>query len=85
MNNNNKIIQSICTLIDKKVSKLPYDKTFPSIVYGINSDGTYTIIKAGQKYNVKCALPNADIKLGTGVWVKIPCGRFHEMHICGFR
>lgn len=82
---NNQFLQAIRTMIENYTSKLYYDKTFPSVVYGINDDGTYTIIKAGQKYNVKCAIPNADIKLGTSVWVKIPCNRLREMHICGLK
>jgi len=28
---------------EKKNTKLYYDKTFPSVVYGVNEDGTYTI------------------------------------------
>lgn len=82
---NNQFLQAIQTMIENYTKKLYYDKTFPSVVYGINDDGTYTIIKAGQKYNVKCAIPNADIKLGTSVWVKIPCNRLREMHICGLK
>jgi hypothetical protein len=82
---NNQFLQAIQTMIENYTSKLYYDKTFPSVVYGINDDGTYTIIKAGQKYNVKCAIPSADIKLGTNVWVRIPCNRLHEMHICGLK
>ena len=82
---NNQFLQAIQTMIESYTSKLYYDKTFPSVVYGINDDGTYTIIKAGQKYNVKCAIPNADIKLGTNVWVRIPCNRLREMHICGLK
>ena len=79
------MVNKIISILDKKVEKLYYDKTFPSVVYGINDDGTYTIIKAGQKYNVKCAIPNMDIKLGTSVWVRIPCNRLREMHICGLK
>lgn len=81
----NTIIKTIEVIIEEKIKKLNYDKSFPSVVYGINSDGTYTIIKGGQKYNVKCAMSGVDIKLGQGVWVKIPCGRLHEMHIYGLR
>lgn len=84
--------QALDVLVNKIVSiaatanqKLPYDKTIPSTVYGVNGDGTYTIIKANQEYHVPCALPAADICIGTNVWVKIPCGRMNEMHICGIR
>ena len=90
MNNKSNENKAIDIMVNKIISmvenkKLNYDKSFPSVVYGINSDGTYTIIKSGQKYNVKCAMSGVDIKLGQGVWVKIPCGRLHDMHICGLR
>lgn len=84
MNFVNTIVDEVLKAIDKKNSKLYYDKTFPSVVYGVNNDGTYTIIKDKQKYNVKCAL-GTTLSLGTHVWVKIPCGRLHDMHICGLR
>jgi len=84
MNFVNTIVDEVLKAIDKKNSKLYYDKTFPSVVYGVNNDGTYTIIKDKQKYNVKCAL-GTTLSLGSHVWVKIPCGRLHDMHICGLR
>ena len=53
MNQNSNFLKSIEIFVDKKLSKYCMDKTFPSVVYSVNSDGTYTIVKAGQKYNVK--------------------------------
>ena len=47
-----------------------------------NDDGTYQISYMNQPYNVYNAL-GTDLKLGQSVWVKIPCGIFREMHICG--
>jgi len=80
----NTIVNEVVKAIEKKNTKLYYDKTFPSVVYGVNEDGTYTIIKDKQKYEVKCAI-GTTLSLGTHVWVKIPCGRLHDMHICGLR
>ena len=85
MNQNSNFLKSIEILIDKKLSKYCTDKTFPSVVYSVNSDGTYTIVKAGQKYNVKCSIPGLLLELGSNVWVKIPSGRIQDMHICGVR
>lgn len=79
------LVNKIIAVVDKKISKLSHDKTFPSVVYGVNADGTYTIVKAGQKYNVKCAIPGLQLGLGSNVWVKIPSGRMQDMHICGVR
>ena len=81
---NNYILRAIDILIEQKIKKERVDKTFPSVVYGTNEDGTYTIVKDKQKYNVRCAIP-VILSLGTHVWVKIPCGCLHEMHICGLR
>ena len=79
------LANKMISVVDKKISKLYFDKTFPSVVYGVNSDGTYTIVKANQKYNVKCAIPGLSLGLGSNVWVKIPSGRMQDMHICGVR
>lgn len=78
------IVNEVIRAIQKDNKTSYYDKTFPSVVYGVNSDGTYTIIKDNQKYKVKCAL-NTTLSLGTHVWVKVPSGQLHEMHICGMR
>ncbi len=78
------IANEVLKAIRKEKKKEECDKTFPSVVYGINDDGTYIIIKEKQKYKVKCAIP-VSLSLGAHVWVKIPCGQLHNMHICGLR
>lgn len=85
MNQNSNFLKSIEILADTLLKKYYPDKTFPSVVYGVNSDGTYTIVKANQKYNVKCAIPGLQLRLGSNVWVKIPSSRMQDMHICGVR
>lgn len=74
------------TLIDKKLSKIYYDKTFPSVIYGKNDDGTYKIPYEGYLYNVPCAL-GIDLKVTQNVWVTMPCGEknFRNMYISGIR
>jgi len=83
---NNILIKSSETLIDKKLSNIYYDKTFPSVVYGKNDDGTYKIIREGKMYNVPCAL-GYEIKTTQHVWVTMPCGanNFKDMYISGIR
>lgn len=80
------LLQVIETLIDKKLSKIWYDKTFPTVVYGKNEDGTYKIPKDGVLYNVPNGL-GVDLKNGQHVWVTIPCGEknFKNMYISGLR
>ena len=80
---NENIIKAIDLLIEKRLKKVNYDITFSSVVYEVHDNGTYTIIKDNQRHRVKCAIPNLDIKIGTQVWVKIPCNKLRDMHICG--
>ena len=84
--NEKNIIQNlwnrISNLIDEKTSKLKFDKTFKSVVWDKNDNGTYQISYLGQKYNVPNAL-GTELQLGQSVWVKIPNGILRHMHICG--
>ena len=76
------VIKIVNTILNERLKKLKYDKTFKSTIWGINSDGTYQISYMNQIYNVPNAL-GTDLQLGQSVWVKIPSGIFREMHICG--
>ncbi len=76
------LINRIMYITDQKNSRLQYDKTFKSTVWGKNDDGTYRISYLGQTYAVYSAL-ETDLSPGQGVWVKIPGGVFKNMHICG--
>lgn len=81
MNINNEILKTIQYGIDRSVRGMKTDVTFPSVVYEVNENGTYTIRKDGQDYHV----PNASgcaVAPGQQVWVKIPMGKLERMHIC---
>lgn len=78
----NMLVNKIIYIVDHKTRKLNYDKTFESVVWDKYDDGTYQINYMGQLYNVYNALGN-DLNIGQSVWVKIPCGIFRNMHICG--
>lgn len=41
--------------------------------------------EGGVKRKVKCAIPNAALKAGQYVWVKVPQGILENMHICGIK
>lgn len=82
MDINNEILKTIQYGIDRSMRGMKTDVTFPSVVYEVNENGTYTIKKDGQDYHV----PNASgcaVSPGQQVWVKIPMGRLERMHICG--
>ena len=61
------------------------DKTFKSVVKKLgNKDNTYVVLdESGQERTVKCSIPNLELKVGSRVWVKMPCGKLNDMHICG--
>lgn len=80
--NNNYILKAIDILMDRRIDTIPMTKVFSSPIYGVNTDGTYTIVKEKNKYNVKNGLASA-LSLGQNVWVMIPNGSFKDMFICG--
>ena len=83
---NQMLIKAIEKIIDKKIANLHYDKTFPSIIYKVNEDGTYQITREGNLYTVPCSL-GLQLKVTQNVWVTIPCGEknFKDMYISGIR
>jgi hypothetical protein len=77
---NNSILETIKMVIEN--TKFKYDKTFKSRICEVNTNGTYKIVYMNQLYDVPNAL-GVDLEIGQSVWVKIPCGVFRNMHICG--
>lgn len=60
------------------------DRTYKSVVKSITPKGLYVILDdSGCERAVKCSIPNADLKVGKSVWVKVPCGKLNQIHICG--
>lgn len=60
-----------------------FDRTFKSVVVAIDNE-KYTILdESGTRRTVKSSIPNLPIKIGTSVWVRIPCMNTSQMHICG--
>lgn len=78
------ILKAINTIIDEKIKQYKTDRTFMSIIKRKNADGTYTVLdESGGERNVKCSIPNLQLKTGQKVWVKIPLGDLRNVHICG--
>lgn len=86
----NKINDIILSAIEKKLTErlatIYYDKTFPSVIYGVNSDGTYQIVREGQLYTVPNGL-GIPLKITQSVWVTMPCGskNLKDMYISAIR
>lgn len=69
-----------------KTHEHKYDRTFASVVKEKNKDSTYTIMDdGGVDRKLRCSIPDAALKVGQYVWVKVPCGRLEDMHICGIK
>ena len=87
----NKHIQALNLMVKEfvdliKTHEHKYDRTFASTIKGINKDNTYTIMDdGGVERKIKCSIPSVTLKIGQYVWVKMPCGRLEEMHICGVK
>lgn len=74
------IIKGIFDALKSKTEKLSSSEVFSSPIYGVNTDGTYTIVKEKNRYNVKNGL-SITLFLGQNVWVMIPNGSFKDMFI----
>ncbi len=88
LNDDVKVIDMLAKEMAKliKTHEHKYDRTFVSAVKSINKDSTYTIMDdGGVDRKLKCSIPDAVLKIGQYVWVKIPCGRLEDMHICGVK
>jgi len=81
---NQMLIKAIEKITDKKIANIRYDKTFPSIIYKVNNDGTYQISKEGSLYTVPCSL-GVQLKITQNVWITMPGGSFKDMYISGIR
>ncbi len=78
------ILKSIQVMINEKISTYRADRTFVSVVRQINSNGTYVVSdENGSERDVRCCIPNVDLKVGQRVYVKLPSGDLKKMHICG--
>lgn len=86
MNMNQTLLKAIERLLSDKLNTIYYDKTFPTVIYGVNSDGTYQIVREGQLYTVPNGL-GIPLKITQGVWVTMPCGNknLKDMYISAIR
>ncbi len=86
----NKNDQAINTMIKgildamKKQEELPVTSVFSSAVYAVNADGTYTIIKDKNPYNIPNGL-GVPLSPGQNVWIMLPNGSMKDMFICGLK
>ncbi|MDE6065006.1 MAG: hypothetical protein K2G20_10570 [Lachnospiraceae bacterium] len=86
MNINQTLLKTFEGILENKLSKIYYDKTFPTVIYGVNDDGTYQIVKEGYLYTVPNGL-GIPLKKTQSVWVTMPCGNknLKDMYISAIR
>ena len=86
MNISSTLLESIDRILENKISKIYYDKTFPTVIYGVNDDGTYQIVREGHLYTVPNGL-GIPLKVTQSVWVTMPCGNrnLKDMYISAVR
>lgn len=86
MNINQTLLKSIEGILADKLDKIYYDKTFPSVIYDVNEDGTCQIVREGNLYTVPNGL-GIPLKVTQAVWVTMPCGNknMKDMYISAVR
>ena len=71
-------------MIDEKIGAYKADRTFVSVVKKVNPNGTYVVLdETGGERNVKCCIPDLELKVGQRVFVKLPLSDLKRIHICG--
>lgn len=77
-------IQVCQMMINKSLASFKCDRTYPSVIYGVNSNGTYKVNRDGILIDVPNAL-GTTLTVGTLVWLKDPLNNKKQTHICGIR
>ena len=81
INLSDEILRTIKYAIDRK--KINCDRTYKSVVKGINTKGYVILDSTGSERTVQCCIPGIELRVGQSVWVKEPSGRLKDIHICG--
>lgn len=78
------ILAAIKYAIERETSSLKYDRTYRTVVVGVQGGGKYTVRdESGQNRTVKCSLPDYSPVVGTYVWVTVPCNSLKDSIITG--
>ena len=75
------ILKAIKYAVEKQ--KVRCDRTYRTVVKGINKKGYVILDETGCERTVKCCIPGVELKVAQSVWVKEPMGRLNDIHICG--
>lgn len=75
------ILKTIKYAVERQ--KINCDRTYKSIIKGINKKGYVVLDRTGSERTVKCCIPGIELRPGQSVWVKEPMGDLKGIHICG--
>ncbi len=75
------ILKAIKYAVERQ--KINCDRTYKSIIKGINKKGYVVLDRTGSERTVKCCIPGIELRPGQSVYVKEPMGDLKGLHICG--
>ena len=75
------ILKAIKYAVERQ--KINCDRTYKSIIKGINKKGYVILDRTGSERTVKCCIPGIELRPGQSVYVKEPMGDLKGLHICG--
>ncbi len=76
------LIKTIQIMINRKLKNYRADRTYRTVIKGVNKNGYVITDQAGQDRTVPCGIPNVELRPGQSVYVKEPMGKLNELHIC---
>lgn len=80
------LVKNILKAIKEIQQNTNSTQVIPSIIKSVNPNNTYTILDdSGQERNVKCSIPELELKVGMNVWVTVPMGKVGMMFVSGVR
>ena len=79
LNISDEILKAIEIMIDSKLKKLDFDRTYTGIISSVNKDG-YTVKYNGTEINIKTK-ETSIFKKGDTVKICIPCGNIRIAYI----
>ena len=75
------ILKTIKYAVERQ--KINCDRTYKSIIKGINKKGYVVLDRTGSERTVKCCIPGIELRPGQSVYVKEPMGDLKGLHTCG--
>ena len=76
------LLKTIQIMINRKLKNYRADRTYKTVIKRIEKNGYVITDETGQERTVPCSIPNVELRVGQSVYVKEPCGKINELHIC---